>query len=132
MQTMRKMLKRKEGFTLIELMIVIVILGVLAAIIVPRMTNLTESAKISAGESSLRSIYNGLEMYHVKYGEYPSSIDDGSEIGEFIENYNSLDEFLGEWEPVDSDYYTDTAVAIRHEDDNELNLTLNLNSGTVN
>ena len=143
MNIMKRIRSTQEGFTLIELLIVIVILGVLAAIIVPRMTNLTERARVSAGESSLRSVYNGLEMFRVEYGRYPDRDTDGDigdsvySFADVIENFDGLDKFLGEWTytgtddgyDVTADYKSFT-ITVQHGSDSSLVLVLN-SDGTI-
>lgn len=61
----------KKGFTLIELMIVIVILGILAAIAIPKFSNVSESARQSACRSNMRNVVQGLSVYMAQQGEYP-------------------------------------------------------------
>lgn len=57
----RKMVQK--GFTLVEILIVVVILGILAAIVIPQFTNASESAKASSLASQLQSIRSQVELY---------------------------------------------------------------------
>ena len=66
-------LKTARGFTLIELMVVVVIIGILAAIAIPKFQNVTESAKFAACRSNLRNIASALNLYHADNGEYPGA-----------------------------------------------------------
>ena len=70
------MLTRKrmaEGFTLVEILIVVVILGILAAIVIPQFTSASESAKESSLVTQLQSIRSQLELYQVQHnGNYPT------------------------------------------------------------
>lgn len=63
----------KKGFTLVEILIVVVILGILAAIVIPQFTSASESAKGSSLQSQLQTIRSQLELYQVQHnGEYPA------------------------------------------------------------
>jgi general secretion pathway protein G len=60
---MRKKMKNQQGFTLIELMVVIAILGILAAIAIPRFTNATQSANIAKAHADLATIDSAISLY---------------------------------------------------------------------
>ena len=62
-----------KGFTLVEILIVVVILGILAAIVIPQFTNASETAKSSSVISQLQTIRSQLELYQVQHnGSYPT------------------------------------------------------------
>ncbi|SFV75507.1 General secretion pathway protein G [hydrothermal vent metagenome] len=66
--------KAKKGFTLIELMIVIVILGLLAAMVMPSLTGKGEEAKRKLVCVQMKSIYNGaLDMFKIDNSSYPTT-----------------------------------------------------------
>jgi len=61
----------KKAFTLVEILTVLVILVVLAAILFPAIIRTKITAKQSVCESNLHQIFLGLELYHADFGEYP-------------------------------------------------------------
>ncbi|MBB5020894.1 type II secretion system major pseudopilin GspG [Desulfurispira natronophila] len=74
----RTKLSRQRGFSLIEIMVVVVILGVLAALVVPNILQRPDEARVTAAKADIRSISNALEMYRLDNYNYPST-DQGLE-----------------------------------------------------
>lgn len=70
--------KRCSGFTLIELMVVIVILGILAGLIVPRIMGRPDEARQLKAKMQIESIETALKLYRLDNGSYPST-DQGLE-----------------------------------------------------
>jgi prepilin-type N-terminal cleavage/methylation domain-containing protein len=60
------------GFTLVELLVVIVILGVLSAIVVFAVGNISNSAASTSCKTDVRTVASGLEVWHAQTGSYPS------------------------------------------------------------
>ncbi len=75
---MQSNLTRPRGFTLMEVMVVVVILGVLGALIVPTIVGRPDEARAIAAAADIQSIGNALELYRLDNGHYPSS-DQGLE-----------------------------------------------------
>ena len=68
-----KALKRNErGFTLIELMVVLVIIGVLAALIVPNVLRRADEARITAARTDVNNLMQALKLYRLDYQRYPA------------------------------------------------------------
>ncbi|MGA9962133.1 MAG: type II secretion system major pseudopilin GspG [Azonexus sp.] len=65
--------KRHSGFTLIEVMIVIVILGVLAALIVPKVMGRPDEARIAAARQDIFTIMQSLKLYKLDNRRYPTT-----------------------------------------------------------
>ena len=65
--------KSQGGFTLIELMVVIVIIGILAAYIAPKLIGRTEDAKIYGAKAQIRGLETGLKLFRLDSGFYPST-----------------------------------------------------------
>jgi general secretion pathway protein G len=62
-----------RGFTLIELMVVIVILGVLGTLVVPRLMSKPDEARVTAAKTNLSSIMQALDMYRLDNQRYPTA-----------------------------------------------------------
>jgi general secretion pathway protein G len=65
--------QKSRGFTLIELMVVVLILGVLAAIIVPNVIGSADVAKAGAAKQDVAALMQALKLYRLDNGRYPSS-----------------------------------------------------------
>ncbi len=68
--------KKRKGFMLIELIIVIAIVGILAAVAVPNLVGMTNEAKVAKIQADLSTIGTAAEVYYVKNGKYPASLSD--------------------------------------------------------
>ena len=65
---------REQGFTLVELLIVVIILAVLAAIVVPQFSASTNDAKAAALKANLANIRAAIDFYYQEHGEYPGDL----------------------------------------------------------
>lgn len=62
-----------RGFSLIEIMVVVVIMGVLAALIVPNVMDRPDQARVIAARQDIGAIMQALKLYRLDHGRYPSS-----------------------------------------------------------
>ncbi len=65
--------RRSAGFTLVEVMVVVVILGVLAVLIVPRVVGRTDEARAAAAKHDIATIMQSLKLYRLDNGRYPTN-----------------------------------------------------------
>jgi len=77
----KKLHTRRGGFTLIELMIVVAIIGILAAIAIPNFLRFQLKAKSSEGKTNLAAIRTAEESYFAEYGVYVSALPSPPAIG---------------------------------------------------
>ena len=62
-----------RGFTLVEIMVVVVILGILAVLIVPRVVGRTDEARAVAAKQDIAAVMQALKLYRLDNGRYPST-----------------------------------------------------------
>ncbi len=77
---------RQRAFTLIELLIVVAIIAILAAIAVPNFLEAQTRSKVSRAKSDMRSLATGLESYRVDHNKYPLPFPKGSNFGTNVPN----------------------------------------------
>ncbi len=83
----------RAGFTLLELMVVIVILGLLAALVVPKLIGQSEKAKQTAARVQIRSLEQALQLFKLDNGFYPATeqglaaLVRAPEVGRIPKNY---------------------------------------------
>ena len=65
---------KKSGFTLIEILIVVVILGILAAIVIPQFTDASDSARLNSSKTNLSALRSQIELYKHQQGALPASL----------------------------------------------------------
>ena len=66
-------MNHQRGFSLIEIMVVVVILGILASIVVPKIINRPDEARVVKAKSDVLAIQNALDLYKLDNGFYPTT-----------------------------------------------------------
>jgi general secretion pathway protein G len=82
----RAVRKRPSAFTLIEILVVVVILGILAAIVIPSVADAAGDAEANAFAANIRTIAEATELFYHKEGFYPEDSSSG-EVPAGLENY---------------------------------------------
>jgi general secretion pathway protein G len=95
---------RRRGFTLLELIVVITIIGILGTLVVVKVSGYTSTARVAKIKNDLKAIARAAEMYYAQSGQYPQSLEElktgRNEPGQ------EMDALLKETkDPFGNDYY---------------------------
>ena len=91
-------MKRKNtGFTLVEILIVVIILGILAAIVIPQFTEASNDARVSALVSDLQTVRSQVELYKIQHlDDFPGTVNGTWTIGNFVTHLNGKTDINGQ------------------------------------
>ncbi|HQY89100.1 MAG TPA: prepilin-type N-terminal cleavage/methylation domain-containing protein, partial [Tepidisphaeraceae bacterium] len=81
---------KERGFTLVEILIVVIILGILAAIVIPQFTSASTDARQNSTKSLLQTIRSQVELYKLQHNDNLPGDDDGGGSPEFDEFWGDL------------------------------------------
>ena len=117
LKKLRKMLKKQEGFTLVELMIVVVILGILAGIGVQQYVNVQQRAKKAADEANRKVLTNATHMWLI-LGPGPNKEDVVDGVYE-VQYTDLVPQYLDDWPdyPLDEDKRYTVTVTVKPAED---------------
>ena len=79
-------MQNKKGFTLLELLVVVLIIGILAGIALPQYQKAVHKARMTEAVIRLKSLRNGIDMWLLEHGQFPSSVADGESLGAMLED----------------------------------------------
>lgn len=116
----RRSEQSRHAFTLVEILIVVVILGIIAAIVVPRFGSATDEARAGAFLTNLLDFADTAEFYNAKEGRYPTDGSSG-EIPDGMETYlpeefESGTPFGGVWDYEFNDSGVGAAIGVHFND----------------
>ncbi len=93
-EAIRPNLRRARGFTLVELLIVVIILAILAAVVIPQFAASTDDAKMASLDTTLANMRSALDLYYQQHGEYPAANGDGvNAAGSLLAFVNQLSQY---------------------------------------
>ena len=67
-------MRKNQGFTLVEILIVVVILGILAAIVIPQFSDASTQSKVSSAASSIQTIRSQISLYKIQHNDNPPTL----------------------------------------------------------
>ncbi|MEW4526291.1 MAG: type II secretion system protein [Maioricimonas sp. JB045] len=75
----------RNGFTLIELVVVVLVMGIIAAVAAPKMFDAASNAKVNSARQSLSVLRDAIELYRAQNGEYPGDLGSGTDLADDLE-----------------------------------------------
>ena len=82
----RNLATRQGGFTLVEMLLVLVILATLAAVVIPKFAGRSKQAKVTAAKSQISTLEIAIDSFEIDMGYFPKG---GNDLGDLIEEPNS-------------------------------------------
>ena len=85
-KTRRNLATRQRGFTLVEMLLVLVILATLAAVVIPKFAGRSKQAKVTAAKSQISNLEIAIDSFEIDMGYFPKG---GNDLRDLIEEPNS-------------------------------------------
>jgi len=82
--------RRQAGYTLVELLVVLAILGLLVAIAAPRLISYFGAAKVDTAKIQIDRLGASLDLYHIQVGHYPTDQEGIASLAPYLKNQESL------------------------------------------
>lgn len=79
--------RARRGFTLIELVVVVLVMGILAAVAAPKMFDTATTAKVNSTRQSLMVVRDAIELYKAQTGAYPGEAGSGTDLQTDLSTY---------------------------------------------
>ena len=80
----------QRGFATLEVILMVMVIGILASIAVPRFTSVTTAANTAKIQSDLATINTAIAVYQLEHGKYPTTSDKVSVLSDYIQGANTL------------------------------------------
>ncbi|QDU40133.1 Type II secretion system protein G precursor [Maioricimonas rarisocia] len=77
----------RKGFTLIELVVVVLVMGILAAVAAPKMFDTASNAKVNSGRQSLSVLRDAIELHKAQNGVYPGDLGVGTDLADDLQPF---------------------------------------------
>lgn len=110
LKALSKKVKRSEGFTLIELVIVVAIIGILVAIAMPRMVQARKNAAVGAHNANVRTLEGAGLMYIAERGDAAATGDITDEVKPYIQDWPKVPKLVAEAEGGSEKYTVSIAT----------------------
>ncbi len=78
-------MRRSSGFTLVEMMVVIVIIGILATVLITQIAGRADRAKVEATRAIIKQVADAVEMFKLDHNRYPERLDDLTRMPAYAE-----------------------------------------------
>jgi general secretion pathway protein G len=88
-----RMKRNAKGFTLVEILIVVIILGILAAIVIPQFTSASSDARTSSVQSTLQSLRSQIELFKTQHNDVPPQ--DATSLWAALQNKTTIGDAAG-------------------------------------